>query len=181
MARDRKYEIPTQDERDYPADFAEVRDGGGTPMHAHFGEWVADKTGAKFSTQKELAAFQLGAQFGIRYRMNYQRAADGAHAFHEDQRAARDEAAAAKPKRAPKAAPVEEEAPAPKRRGRPAKVEPVEEAPAPKRRGRPAKAASAETGEPKASASARPARRPAASGRAGAPARRGKGGTEPAF
>ncbi|MBK8246377.1 MAG: hypothetical protein IPK85_03120 [Gemmatimonadetes bacterium] len=55
MARERKYEVPEADERDYPADFAEVKAGGGTPMHAHFGEWTAEKTGASFSTAKELA------------------------------------------------------------------------------------------------------------------------------
>lgn len=180
MARERKYEVPEADERDYPADFAEVKAGGGTPMHAHFGEWTAEKTGASFSTAKELAAFKLGAQFGIRYRMNYQRAADGAHAFHAEQQEAREAAAGEKAQRATarktKAEPVEE-APAPKRRGRPAKVvEPVAEAPAPKRRGRPARAAAAE-----APATGRPARRPAAAGKPGRPARKGAGGTEPAF
>lgn len=197
MPRERKYEVPNGDEIDYAEDFAAVKADGHRPLHAHFAEWVAEKTEPSFSTAKELAAFKLGAGFGIRYRMNHQRAADGAHAFHEESRAARDaadeeKATKAAARKSAKAAPVEDEAPAPKRRGRPRKVEPVVEetpAPAPKRRGRPARAAAAETPATTAKAdtgkapatSARPARRPAASGAAPRPTRRGKGGTEPAF
>ena len=178
MPRERKYTPATEDARDYVEDFTTVVDGGGRPMHAHFGEWVADKTGAEdyFKTKKELDAFALGAQFGIRYRMDYQAAVDGAHAFHDDARAAREQEAAARPKRTPKAAPADEdedEAPAPKRRGRPRKVvEPEDEAPParPARRGRPPKAAAAaDTGESAVKAAAR---RPAATGRPGRPARR---------
>ena len=196
MPRERKYTPAAEDQRDYPADFAEVAAGNGRPLHIHFGQWVGEKTEARshFKTQKEYDAFVLGAQFGIRYRMDHQSAVDGAHAFHAEQAENRDAAAderaarAAERKAARKTEPVEDEAPAPKRRGRPAKAaEPVEEAPAPKRRGRPARAAAAETPEPKASAPAapkttsKPVRRPAANTRPGRPARKGSAATEPAF
>ena len=105
MARERQYTPAAEDQRDYPADFQTVVGGGGRPMHEHFGEWVAEKTEADgyFKTGDELAAFKLGAQFGIRYRMDHQSAVDGAHAFHEEARAAREQEAAARPKRQPKA------------------------------------------------------------------------------
>lgn len=194
MPRERKYTPAAEDQRDYPADFTEVLNGNGLPLHKHFGHWVAEKTDAAthFKTRKELDAFELGAQFGIRYRMDHQSALDGGHAFHAEQAENRDAAAETKAARAAerknkKAEEAIEEAPAPKRRGRPAKASTVEDLdvapakPAP-RRGRPPRAAAAETGEAKATASARPARRPAAAGKPGRPARRtGKGGTEPAF
>ena len=185
MARERKYEPAAEDARDYPTDFETVLNGGGRPLHQHFGEWVAEKTQAEthFKTKKELDAFILGAQFGIRYRMDHQAALDGAHAFHEEQREARAQEAAAKPKRQPraKAEPEEdeEEAPAPRRRGRPAKAAPVEdEAPAkPVRRGRAAAAAKpAATAE----APAKPARRAATTGAKGR-ARRGAAKPEADF
>lgn len=187
MARERKYTPVADDKRDYPADFELVLNGGGSPLHEHFGKWVAEKTDAAshFKTAKELTAFELGARFGIRYRMDHQAALDGAHAFHAEQAearaadedekaAAREERAAArkakaseapaKPARGRKAAAVEEEAPAPKRRGRPAaKAVEEEAAPAPARRGRPST---------KVAAAATPARRPAASARPGRPARK---------
>jgi len=181
MARERKYEPAAEDARDYPADFNTVLETGGRPLHAHFGHWVADKTEAEthFKTKKELDAFILGAQFGIRYRMDHQAALDGAHAFHEEQREARAQEAAAKPKRQTRAKAEDaedeaEEAPAPKRRGRPAKAAAAEEAPkAPARRGRAAAAAKpAATTE----APARPARRAATTGAKG---RARRGGTKP--
>lgn len=184
MARERKYEPAAEDARDYPTDFETVLSGGGRPLHAHFGEWVADKTEAEthFKTKKELDAFILGAQFGIRYRMDHQAALDGAHAFHEEQRAAREQEAAAKPKRQPRAKAEEaddeaEEAPAPKRRGRPAKAATTEAPATPARRGRAAAAAKpAATTE----APARPARRAATTGAKGR-ARRGAAKPEADF
>lgn len=184
MARERKYEPAAEDARDYPADFNTVLESGGRPLHAHFGEWVADKTEASehFKTKKELDAFILGAQFGIRYRMDHQAALDGAHAFHEEQRAAREQEAAAKPKRQPRAKAEEaddeaEEAPAPKRRGRPAKAATTEAPATPARRGRAAAAAKpAATTE----APARPARRAATTGAKGR-ARRGAAKPEADF
>jgi hypothetical protein len=186
MPRERKYTPSAQDARDYPEDFNEVVENGGRPLHAHFAEWVADKTEADsyFKTAKELTAFKLGAQFGIRYRMDHQAALDGAHAFHEDEAAARSEAASEKAKRPTRtrkaAAEVEEDepTPAPKRRGRPprAAAAPAEEeapAQAPRRGRRPGTPANG-------GATERTTRRPAATGRAGRPARR-TAKTEPEF
>ena len=136
---------------------------GFTPLQKHFGEWVAEKSGVEFGTAKEQAAFIKGASTALALRMEHQKSPEN-HEFKAEQREAREQEAAARPKRAPKAVVEEEdEAPAPKRRGRPAKV--VDEAPAaPVRRGRRAAAASAPASE--TSAPVKPGRRPAAAGRA---------------
>lgn len=175
MARERKYQPAADDQRDYPEDFNTVVSGGGSKLHEHFGKWVAEKTDAAsyFKTAKELTAFELGARFGIRYRMDHQSALDGAHAFHEEDRAAREaereeKAAAAAERKAARAAKTAEEAPPAKpARGRKAAAA-VEEPPAkPARRTRTAAAEKAApapkaTARPAAKAAATPARRPAA-------------------
>lgn len=179
---ERKYEIPAGDEIDYAEDFAAWLEKGATAKQVQFGDFVADKAdlGSYFKTAKEVDAAKLGVQLALKWRMLFQRSPEN-HEATDAAREAREQEAAARPKRTPKAA-VEEadEAPAPKRRGRPpgSKTAAADTAAArPVRRGRPAAAAktAAETAAP-----AKPARRPAASGKT-RPARRGAAAAEADF
>jgi hypothetical protein len=180
MPRERQYTVEDRSEV-IERLVDKANESGFTPLQEHFGEWVTDQAAPEFKTAKELDAFRLGAKFALVLRMEHQRSPEN-HAFRAERSTKQDEVAEAKavrPTRGRKAAAqVEDEpTPAPKRRGRPpraaaAPAEVEEEAPAPRRGRRP--------GTPANGASERTTRRPAATGRAGRPARR-TAKTEPDF
>lgn len=111
-----------------------------TAAQEHFADWIVEKVGVTFSTQKEMNAFREGVRLAKALVMRHQ-ASDENKAFTAQQKAARAAAAAAAPAKAAKAAkaapaaPAEEEAPA----------APAAKAtkPAAKRRGRAAQTADA--------------------------------------
>jgi hypothetical protein len=179
MPRERQYTVEDRSEV-IERLVDKANESGFTPLQEHFGEWVTDQAAPEFKTAKELDAFRLGAKFALVLRMEHQRSPEN-HAFRAERSTKQDEVAEAKavrPARGRKAAPVEDEPTvAPRRRGRPPKAaaapaEVEEEAPAPRRGRRP--------GTPANGASERTTRRPAATGRAGRPARRTTK-TEPDF
>jgi len=180
---ERKYEIPAGDEIDYAADFEAWLEKGATAKQVQFGEFVADKAelSSHFKTAKEVEAAKLGVQLALKWRMLFQRSPEN-HEATDAAREAREQEAAARPKRQPKAkAEVDEdEAPArPARRGRAAAAAPAKPA------GRPARRSTAAAAKPAAETAApakRPGRRAAAT--AAAPkqsARRGAAAPEADF
>jgi hypothetical protein len=199
MPRTRKYEVPTEDELDYAADWADrIENDDFTRTQRHFADWMVDKCQPEFKSARETEAFRQGALAGLVYRMHHQRSPEN-HAQRANGQVAREEEAEARAaererkrqerEEAREAQAAEREEKAAQRAAKKAKSETVEpeEAPQPKRRGRPPEAAAVEPevetpvkrrpGRPAkaattAPAAAKPGRRPAATG-ARRPARRG--------
>lgn len=107
-------------------DLSVYADKEATPAQEHFTDWIVEKVGITFATQKEMVAFREGVRLAKALVMRHQ-ASDENKEFTASQKASRAAAVAAAPAKAPKAPKA---APA-------AAVEEEEEAPAPK----PAKAA----------------------------------------
>lgn len=95
-----------------------------TPAQEHFTDWIVEKVGITFATQKEMVAFREGVRLAKALVMRHQ-ASDENKEFTAEQKRARAAAAAAAPVKAAKpaaAAPAEtEEAPAPAAPAKPAK------------------------------------------------------------
>lgn len=101
-------------------DLSVYADKEATPAQEHFTDWIVEKVGITFATQKEMVAFREGVRLAKALVMRHQ-ASDENKEFTASQKASRAAAAAAAPAKAPKAkaAPAaaveeEEEAPAPK-------------------------------------------------------------------
>ena len=87
-----------------------------TPAQEHFTDWIVEKVGVAYPTQKEMNAFRNGVRLAKALVMRHQ-ASDENKEFTAQQKASRAAAAAATPTKATKAAaaapaPATEEAPA---------------------------------------------------------------------
>lgn len=100
-------------------DLSVYADKEATPAQEHFTDWIVEKVGITFATQKEMVAFREGVRLAKALVMRHQ-ASDENKEFTASQKASRAAAVAAAPAKAPKAAAApaapaeEEEAPAPK-------------------------------------------------------------------
>lgn len=86
-----------------------------TAAQEHFADWIVEKVGVAYPTQKEMTAFRNGVRLAKALVMRHQ-ASDENKEFTAQQKASRAAAAAAAPAKAAKAAPAAaapaEEAPA---------------------------------------------------------------------
>lgn len=155
MARGKRAEAPSK------VDYTPYADKEPTDLQRRFGEWILDKTGIEFGTNKEEAAFKEGVRLGTALRMQFQGSPENQEVLEARKAAVEERKTAPKPKRGrgrPKAEVEPEEVDEEPEEDEEEDDEPEDAAPAPK----PRKAAARSRKAPASKPAARTTRRKAA-------------------